>query len=411
MEEIDQQVNQFQPNGDYIVDICNSIALVLKNSSIQDIQSNISEWNKLENNILPRITSMQSVDEGISGKVTILCETILQIQPTMRSYLFQLLHHLLQLDSSCYPPLANALSQSIHSDATLSQSDFLSIAQFLLQELYQTEVYSEENESAFMNAMACREGSPDSLNIWFDLLSHAIQVKSTTIDSLYSLFLQQLDCLAVADRLAYLLSKPYSLPFLQWFSNRTQFIQHPNECILICIIYSYLCDQQKEHNKLGFFYVEPSSSGHASFNLLLHSLSTLCEQMHSAINSLPLSFLGSFLNVVFCGEYESHEQEHKNSFIQLARVFFTNCDDHDVCNRTLERIIMFGLTNCTSWRLETIGEILTFKLEVIEFSEDTFLSLIKAEKVVMISKRHSYLSNLMLYLFQPFHCMSLNFIL
>ena len=401
MEEIHNQLNQYQPTGDYIAEICNSVAIVLKNYSMKDIQSEINEWSQLENDILSKITPMQSIDEEISSKLTILCDTIHQIQPTMRFYLFQLLHHLLLLDSSCYPPLAKALSQPVHSNTVLSQPDFMPIAQFLLQELYQTEVYSEENESAFIDVMMGREGSTDSLNIWLDLLSHSTQVGSTTTDKLYFLFLQQLNCLVVADRLAYLLSKTYSLSFVLWFSSRIQFIQHPNECILICIIYSYLCDQQKEHNTLGFFAIDSSS---CSFSLLLHSLSTLCDQMSNSINSLPLAFLGSFLNVIFCGDYENHEHEHKDLFIQLTRLFFTNCADRDVCNRTLERIFIFGLKNRTSWRLEALSEILAFKLETIELSEEYFLSLVKVNPMVIIARRHSYLSNLMFYLFQPSHC-------
>lgn len=327
-----------------------------------------------------------------------LCTSIKQLSPDHRHFLFPIIHNLLGINASWYSPIARSLLQPMETKDSLPDKVVSMTFDFLCEELFQENVYSQECECTFAELLQQGEKSELVMDCWLHLLQQAIQTSTPTVNHLYSLFLQQLDHLPLPSRLSYLLTKRYSFPFLQWFSNRTQFNQHPNECLCTCVLYSYLCDQAKSDNILGVIRMGISSA--SPLLLLRHSLSTLCDLMDSCMDVLPLSFLGTFLTVVFHGEADT---ELRACFIQLASSFFQNCPDHSLCQTVSHRLISLAIESKSSWRLEVMSEMLATGQIHFDFSEELFLRLLQSEPLVYLANRSSYSHNLFSYLFQPIH--------
>ena len=371
----------------------------MRYSSDCDSEFSIGDSKEVEGRILSCFLSIPSMDDQDEKALEKLCISIGQLNPNHRHFLFPIIRHLLGINASWYSPIARSLLQPLETKDSLPDKVVSMIFAFLCDELFQENVYSQECESTFVELLQQGETNERILDCWLHLLRQAIQTSTPTVNHLYSLFLQQLDHLPLPSRLSYLLTKRYSFPFLQWFSNRTQFIQHPNECLCICVLYSYLCDQAKSDSVLGVTRVGISSA--SPLLLLHHSLSTLCALMDSCMDVLSHSFLGTFLTVVFHGEADN---ELRACFIQLASSFFQHCPDQSLCQTVSNSLISLAIESQSSWRLEVMSEMLTSGQLHSDFSEELFLRLLQSEHLVCLANRSSYSHNLFSYLFQPIHC-------
>lgn len=347
--------------------------------------------------------------ENVTG-MDLFFEELRALPIERRPSLLPLIRHMVYAYPHCFSLVILSLLANDTSPSTKTVNSSLKVLQFLVEMTSDEAMFSVDVlrllVSEFSKYHWPEANTIEVLDQWVLLMHRVVGLSANGTSILYSFFLQELDRLPLLGRISFLLSSSFSVPFLMWLSNHSGRGNGVNECLMIIVTYSYLCDTIKKEEELGLLsgrnrtLLDPFQYLHRSTESLIHILSNLA---YSDLVSI-LSFLNSFFIVIFHGV-----SVVKEDVITIIKTVLIAVHEMNM-TQYIMTLIHMTLDDPQSWRLEALAQIIVSKPMQITLTVPLLNSLMLSESYISLSQKPSYLQNLSVYLFDSSHCLSLFFV-